>query len=217
MMPVHQVDLDVAQARVLPQVVLAHQSIEIDRRGRAGVDLVVADFRQLFHHVRELIEQTRSSLGGAALRQIGDDLKLGLVVERQHLQHHQLRCHQSDGEHDGRQDPPVEFVPTPAAAFGLQERTDQACEQALHPALLRLPGLARRSAVLPAEQDPAQPGREDQRHGQRNHHPHAGIDRNRTHVRAHQARDESHRQQRCDHGEGGQYRRPADLIDRAPG
>ena len=40
---VDQIDLDVAEARVLPQIVLAHEAIEVDRRGGAGVGLVIAD------------------------------------------------------------------------------------------------------------------------------------------------------------------------------
>ena len=38
-------DLDVADIIAAAQVVLAHQSVEINRRGRAGIDLVVGYFR----------------------------------------------------------------------------------------------------------------------------------------------------------------------------
>ena len=42
---VDQVDLDVAQVGARAQVVLAHQTVEVDGRGGAGIDLVVGDLR----------------------------------------------------------------------------------------------------------------------------------------------------------------------------
>ena len=48
----------------------------------------------------------------------------------------------------------------------------------------------------------------DERHAQ------AAVDRDRAHVRAHQAADEGHRQQRRDHRQRGQDGRAADLVDR---
>ena len=59
-----------------------------------------------------------------------------------------------------------------------------------------------------------QPRREDERYHQRGQHAHAGIDRNRAHIRPHQAGHEGHRQQRRDHSEGRQNGRTTDFIHR---
>jgi hypothetical protein len=48
-----------------------------------------------------------------------------------------------------------------------------------------------------------------------NRHAQAAVDRDRAHVRAHQAADEGHRQQRRDHRQRGQDGGAADLVDRA--
>ncbi len=42
---VHQIDLDVPQVGPLAQVVLAHQAVEVDGCGGAGIGLVVGDLR----------------------------------------------------------------------------------------------------------------------------------------------------------------------------
>ena len=44
MMLVDQVDLQVADLAAAAQVVLAHEPVEVDRRGGAGIGLVVGDF-----------------------------------------------------------------------------------------------------------------------------------------------------------------------------
>jgi hypothetical protein len=58
-----------------------------------------------------------------------------------------------------------------------------------------------------------QPRRHDESNGQRNGHAHRGVDRDRAHVRPHQAGDEGHRQQRGDHRQRRQNGRPADFIN----
>ncbi len=59
-----------------------------------------------------------------------------------------------------------------------------------------------------------QPGRDDEGDGEGNQHADAGIDRDRAHVRPHQAGDERHRQQRRNHGQGGENGRAADFVHR---
>ena len=59
-----------------------------------------------------------------------------------------------------------------------------------------------------------QPGRDDERHGQRDQHAHAGVDRDRAHIRSHQPADEGHWQQRGNHREGGEYGRAAHFVHR---
>ena len=59
-----------------------------------------------------------------------------------------------------------------------------------------------------------QPGRDDKGNGQRQQHAQARIDRDRAHVRAHQAAHKRHGQQRRDHSEGGQDGGAAHFIHR---
>ncbi len=65
------------------------------------------------------------------------------------------------------------------------------------------------------DESEGQPGRDDEGDRQRNQHADRGVDRDRAHVWAHQAGDEGHRQQRGDHGEGGEDGGAAHLVDRA--
>jgi len=60
-----------------------------------------------------------------------------------------------------------------------------------------------------------QPQCDGESNHQGNRHAHAGVDRDRAHVRAHQAAHEGHRQQGRDHSEGGQNGWPTHLVDRA--
>ena len=61
------------------------------------------------------------------------------------------------------------------------------------------------------------PGGHDKGHHQRKEHRRARADRNRPHVRAHQAADERHRQHGGDHRPGGEDRWVAHLIHRLDG
>ena len=73
---VDQVHLDVAELRPAAQVVLADQAVEIDRRGRARVDLVVGDFGQFGDPRREFVQDPRGLLERRALGHVHDDLEL---------------------------------------------------------------------------------------------------------------------------------------------
>ena len=86
-----QVDLDVADVAARSQIILANQPVKVDRGGGAGVDLVVADFRDGFNRFRERVKQLRCRLDGRALRRVDDNLELGLVVEWQHLENDELK------------------------------------------------------------------------------------------------------------------------------
>ena len=56
-----------------------------------------------------------------------------------------------------------------------------------------------------------QPRRDDHGDEERKDHRRRGVDRDRGHVRAHQPRDEQHRQQSRHHGQGRHHGRIADL------
>jgi hypothetical protein len=90
MLLVHQVHLDIAHFRRAAQVVLAHQAIEVDRRGRAGVGLVVGNLGHLGDLDGNLAQHLGGFLQRRADRHVEHDLEFALVVEGQHLQHHQL-------------------------------------------------------------------------------------------------------------------------------
>ena len=82
---VEQVDLDVADVRTLAQVVLAHEAVEVDRRGGADVDLVVDDLGDGLEIRCHFVEYPSRVFDGRAFGHIEDDLELRLVVERQHF------------------------------------------------------------------------------------------------------------------------------------
>ncbi len=207
---VDEVDLDVADVRSLAQVVLADQAIEIDRRRGSRIDLVIGDLGDVANVGRHLGQHRRSLFDGGALRHVQHDLELRLVVERQHLHDHRIEADEADRKQDGNDDAraePAARAPTFPAA---QERADKPAEQAVEPG--RSPVLLVFVVNTP-EQFVARPRRHHERNEQREQHADARVDRDRAHVRAHQARDERHRQQRRDHRERREDRRPADLVD----
>ena len=95
----------------------------------------------------------------------------------------------------------------------VDERRQQPRERRREPAVEAAPAGSPRRAVLRRELQ-REPRRDHERDRERDQHPHARVDRDRAHVRAHEPGDERHRQQRGDHGERGEDRRPADLVDR---
>jgi hypothetical protein len=206
---VDEIDLQVSQLGALAQVVLPDQSVEIDGCRGAGVSLVVAHLGQLAHHLCELVEHLRRGLDGRAFGHIHDDLELRLVVEGQHFHHHQLRDHQQHRQHDRADDRPVEPVPAPAGLAAAEERAQEAFEGIAQPG-----ALATGRVGLAAQQLAAQPRREDQRHGQRNEHSHAGVDGYGTHVWPHESADEGHRQQGRDDREGREDGGTAHFVHR---
>jgi hypothetical protein len=92
---VDQVDLDIADVGPGAQVVLPDQAVEIDRRGGAGVDLIVGHFLDRAEIAAQLAQHPGGLFQRGAFRHIHNDLKFRLVVERQHFQHDQLEIRQS--------------------------------------------------------------------------------------------------------------------------
>ena len=87
---VPQVELNIGQVGCVAQVVLAHQSIEIDRRRGADIGLVINHLGKVCNVIAELTDHARTLFQTATLGQVDQNLYLGLVVEGQHFQHHQL-------------------------------------------------------------------------------------------------------------------------------
>jgi len=83
-----EVHLDVGDVRAAPQVVMAHETVEIERRRRARVHLVIAHFGFRADRGRHLAGDPRRLLERGAFGGIDDDLEFRLVVEREHLHLH---------------------------------------------------------------------------------------------------------------------------------
>jgi hypothetical protein len=167
-MLVDQVDLQVADVGALAQVVLPHQAVEVDRRRGAGVALHAGDFRQLADFRGEFAQHPVGGFQRAALRHVEHHLELALVVEGQHLQHHQFD-HRQAGRAGHQQQHRGEQQQTPARGLrAFEEGAHDAVEQALQPGL----GLVGRcfamrsikSLGVMADQLQRQPRRDDQRY-----------------------------------------------------
>ena len=182
---VDQIDLQIAIFRILSQVVLANQPVEIDRRRRPGVCLVVGDLGDRRNVVAQRVQDAGGALDRRAGRHVDDDLEFGLVVERQHLQHDpfQARERQRQGDRDadaGEQQTAV--APSPA-------RIEKGIQQPREPGAQ--PGVQPRAGVrgdrMRTGETQREPRRHDERDRERDQHAHAGVDRDRAHVRSHQA------------------------------
>ena len=208
-----QIDLNIALFRRRPQVILAHQTVEIDRARGAGIGLVIDNIGFLRQFGADFMQHAGGFLDRRADRHIEDDLEFALVVEGQHFQHDELEVGQrhraenqqnhSDGQLDARR----------ATLDRVEEGRQQLAEGGVEFGIefrRRGRGVA---LGMRLHQHQRQPGRDDEGDHQRDAHAHRRIDRDRAHVRPHQAADEGHRQQRGDHGQGGEDGRPADFID----
>ena len=201
-----QVDLDVALVGLIAQIVVAHQPVEVEGRGGAGIGLERGDLGNRGDPVDRLLQHPVGLLDRRALGQIGDDLQVGLVVEGQELDRDVLGIEQAeraDGEDaDDRQE-------GPGAPLGGEHRAGDRHVGAAERTPVAVMLLVRRRAALPEAHH--QPRRQHHRDEEREQHRGRGIGRDRAHIGAHQARDEEHRQQRRDHRQGGDDGRVADL------
>ena len=126
---VHQVDLDVAHFRCRAQIILAHQAVEVDRAGRSGIGLIVGDLLHLSDLGRDFAQHGGGSLERGADRHVKHDLELALVVEGQHLEHHQLDQAEADRGQDGRQNAQPQLAPRRLAGLRIEQRRHDAAEK----------------------------------------------------------------------------------------
>ncbi len=82
--------------RSAAQEVVPNEPVEVVRRSQADVGLHVSHTRIVEHRSSEVRGHACRLFKGGALRQIHHYLKLALVVERQHLDRHELQRHQHD-------------------------------------------------------------------------------------------------------------------------
>ena len=201
-----QVYLNIGDVRAAAQIIVAHQAVEVIRGCGAHVSLQVDHFGLLQRGGGERAGYARGFGERGSVGHVHDDLKLALVVERQHLDLDELEIEQGtraeQQEHDTGQESPA------------QRRVVQ--DRAHHPAvepgesIFALAVFARGRRLQNPDRGPR---RHDQRHQQGEDHGGAGADGDRPHVRPHQAADKRHRQDGGDHGEGRQDGGIAHLID----
>jgi hypothetical protein len=217
-----EVDLDVGDVGAAAQVVVADEAVEIERRGGAGVDLVVAHLGLRAEGGGHLAGDARRLLQRRALGRVDHDLELRLVVEGQHLDLDLADPDEADRREQQRDDHREE---RPAPGRPVEQRIHDAVVEAGEPVLRGVFvlegergafGLAQLFLALGAALEHADggPGGDGERDRQREQHRGGRADRDRPHVRAHQAADERHRQDGRDHGPGGEDGRVADLVHR---
>ena len=89
-----QVHLDIGDVRSAAQIVMAHQAVEVERRGRAHVGLEIDHFRLVQRRRGERAGDARGFFERGAVGHVHDHLKLALVVEGQHLDLDELEVEQ---------------------------------------------------------------------------------------------------------------------------
>ena len=190
------------------QEIMAHQAVEVERGRGAGIGLHRHHFRQGAGDAGHLFQHARGRVAAGAFGQIDHHLHFRFVVERQQLDGDGLEIEQRAGGQRGQAHHPQE-------ALGRRTLHDDACGGAAED----LPQSAAAFILVPMQRRTA--GQLEHRpwcnhHGHEEGKQHGGrrIDRDRRHIGAHQAGHKQHRQQRGDHGEGGDHRRVADFGHR---
>ncbi len=89
-----QIEMQFAQFRRFAHVIMPHQTVEVERRRRAGIGLDRAHLRHLARHVGDREQRALGVLQRGALGQIDHHRHFRLVVERQQLHRHALGVEQ---------------------------------------------------------------------------------------------------------------------------
>ena len=103
-----QIDLDVSLIRLVAQVVVAHEAIEVVRAGEPRVGLVVGDLGLLGEVVPEELRHALRLLQRCSVGHVDDDLELALVIEGKHLhldefERYQCRGSKQQKDHSGEE------------------------------------------------------------------------------------------------------------------
>ena len=147
---------------------------------------------------------------GRSLVHVDDDVELGLVVQRQHLDRHALGVEQGYRQEENDKQGNQEQA---AASLARDQRHQGLAEQATEPFVLPVLGLLHLLQFFHRRLDAhGQPGREDEGGKNREQHGKGTKCRDRLHVGTHHAAHETHRQQRGDYREGRKNGRVADLA-----
>ena len=198
---IEQHDLDVALPGLAAQIVVAHQSIEVERRSGANVGLQGGDLRQLTKGVGE----TSGDIGGdrkrRPLRQVDHHVEFRLVVEGQHLHRHRLGVEHRAGEQEGHDDAGQQH---PSERSTADERRDNrpvdVADDLLGALFARLGAFQRfqtRAKLVGAPRGENEGGEQGEAHSDRAEHGDG------PHVGSHHAADKPHRQKSGKHGQRG--------------
>ena len=188
---------------------MPHEAVEVEWRGGSGVGLDRAHLGQRQHGASDRLRHGVGGLDRGALGQVDDHRELGLVVEGQELDGDVLGVKERQRAERQSADDQQE---QPAPRLAAQQRAGHGCVDAAEGTAFRV-GVVRRGRGTAGNLQ-HQPGRDGDRDEEGEDHRGAGVGRDRAHVGAHHAGDEEHRQQRGDHGEGGDDGGVADLGHR---
>ena len=106
------------------QVILTHQTIEINRRGSARVGLVIGHFRHRSQIRAQIVQHRRSVFQRRTRRHIDHDLKFRFIVKRQHFQLHQTQHRQNHRQRNQTENPQTEFKAVLRTVFHIQQRVE---------------------------------------------------------------------------------------------
>ena len=87
----NKIDLNIGLVRLFSQVIVAHQSVKVKRRGRADIGLIVPHLRHSPDVSAQPLRDSRRFFKRRAFRHIDHQLQFALVVERKHL-YHDMAC-----------------------------------------------------------------------------------------------------------------------------
>ena len=211
-----QVELQVAKLGILADIVVAHETVEVERRRRPRMGLDRQQLRQIGQPIGRLGQDPVRLLQRGPFRQVDHHLDFRLVVERQQLHRDVLGVDQHRRGNGRGTDQQQE---DPGARPGRDNRprgepVDASKEAAASPVV----SLA--ALMFGRTEFHHQPRRQNDRDEERKQHRRRRIGRDRAHIGAHQARHEQHRQQRGNHRHRGDDGRVADFrhgLDRRLG
>ena len=219
----YEVHLNVRDVRSAAHEVMPHQTVEVEWRRYARVNLIIRDLWLGANGGGDFTRGLRGAFEGAAFGHVEDNLELALVVERQHLHLHPADAHQrhrcEQQAHDAREKNPaplrlgnhrphetaIELGKKIFGMLGMQMDVSRfgGTRRAFHK-----PGIL----FAPAQNADARPRRNNERDEHGPEHCRARADRNRAHVWPHQTADERHGQHRGDHGKRCENRGVADFT-----
>ena len=207
-----QLHLNVAIPRLVAQIRVADQTVEIERACSARIGLHGHDLGQAHHTFREARGHVRGDRQRRSRGHVDGHVELGLVVLGQHLDRNAFGGEHVEAAEKNQQQARGE---QPSLQATVQKRHQDIPIECIQP--LRLTVLAQtrlfqmrhwRANTL------GQPRRENEGGKQREQHGHRAQRRNRLHIGAHHPRHKAHRQQRRNHGKGRQHRGVAHLAHR---
>ena len=203
LMLVQQLHLYLCLPGLSAQIVMTHHAVEIEGLGCTHIHLHRCHLWQLAYQVGHLVGPVGRFRQGGSLGHVQHHGKLGLVVQGQHLHHHQLEIEQGAHEQEHR---PHGQAETPGLARILDHGHEYApvhLFQLLSFLVLALLGHGQVFHGRPEHGMNGQPGGEHEGGEQGDEHGHRAQGGNGHHVGSHHARHEAHGQQGANHRKGG--------------